>query len=54
MRIPVQWAAGPQPGFIQFSLPDAMIANASIVLRKGAEQNPSSFAIPLRNFRTAP
>jgi hypothetical protein len=51
MWVPVQWSAGPRPGFIQFAIPETMIANASIVLSKSAEQNPSSFAIVLQKFR---
>jgi hypothetical protein len=51
MWIPLQWSAGPQPGFIQFAIPDTMIATASVVLEKGGEMNPSSFAVALQKFR---
>ncbi|MEO6435038.1 MAG: hypothetical protein ABIP55_04660, partial [Tepidisphaeraceae bacterium] len=54
LSVPVEWAGGDRPGFIQFSIHERMLPNASIVLTNNAKQNPPSFAIPLQKFRPAP
>ena len=51
MWIPVQWSSGQHPGFIQFSIPEDMIANSSIVLTQSTKENPPSFVISLQKFR---
>lgn len=51
MWIPVKWITGQKPGFIQFAIPETMIADAKLVLEKSGEFNPSSYAIVLQKFR---
>ncbi len=54
LSVPVEWASGDRPGFIQFSIHERMVPNASIVLTNNAQENAPSFAIPLQKFRPAP
>ncbi len=54
LSVPVEWASGDRPGFIQFSIHERMLPNASIVLTNNTKQNAPSFAIPLQRFRPPP
>jgi hypothetical protein len=53
LSVPVEWASGDRPEFIQFSIHERMLPNASIVLTNHAKENGRSFAIPLQKFRPA-
>jgi len=50
MWIPLQWANGQHPGYIQFSIPESMVVNTSIVLTE-IRDNSSSYAVILQKFR---